>query len=84
LFQFISFRAALAIILSLGITLAFGNRIISSLKKLQVGESVRDLGLEGQKEKDGTPTMGGVMTDDGCGKSQLGSREARCFDDTAD
>lgn len=61
LFQFISFRAALAIILSLGITLAFGNRIISSLKKLQVGESVRDLGLEGQKEKDGTPTMGGVM-----------------------
>lgn len=61
MFQFISFRAALAIILSLGITLAFGNRIISSLRKLQVGESVRDLGLAGQIEKEGTPTMGGVM-----------------------
>jgi len=43
------------------ITLLFGNRIIRSLKRLQVGESVRDLGLSGQKEKEGTPTMGGVM-----------------------
>ena len=61
MFQFISFRAALAIILSLGISLAFGGRIIRSLKKMQVGESVRDLGLAGQKEKEGTPTMGGIM-----------------------
>ena len=56
-----SFRAALAILISLGITLVFGNRIIRSLKKMQVSESVRDLGLAGQKEKEGTPTMGGVM-----------------------
>ncbi len=61
LFQFVSFRAALAILISLGITLVFGNRIIRSLKKMQVSESVRDLGLAGQKEKEGTPTMGGVM-----------------------
>ncbi len=61
LFQFISFRAALAIILSLGISLVFGDRIIRSLKRLQVGEIVRDLGLQGQAEKSGTPTMGGVM-----------------------
>ncbi len=61
LFGFVSFRAALAIILSLGMSLAFGGRIISSLKKMQVGESVRDLGLEGQKAKEGTPTMGGIM-----------------------
>ncbi|NNE25872.1 MAG: phospho-N-acetylmuramoyl-pentapeptide-transferase [Saprospiraceae bacterium] len=61
LFQFISFRSALAIIISLSISLLFGGRIIRSLKKLQVGESVRDLGLEGQKEKEGTPTMGGII-----------------------
>jgi len=61
LFQFVSFRAAMAIIFSLGISLVFGDRIISSLKRLQVGETVRDLGLEGQKEKSGTPTMGGLM-----------------------
>ena len=61
LFQFISFRSALAIIISLGISLLFGGRIIRSLKKLQVGESVRDLGLDGQLEKEGTPTMGGII-----------------------
>ncbi|NNF21474.1 MAG: phospho-N-acetylmuramoyl-pentapeptide-transferase [Saprospiraceae bacterium] len=61
LFQFISFRSALAVIISLMITLLFGNRIIRSLKLLQVGESVRDLGLDGQKQKEGTPTMGGVI-----------------------
>ena len=61
LFQYITFRSGLAIILSLIISIVFGNRIISSLKRLQVGESVRDLGLEGQKEKEGTPTMGGVI-----------------------
>lgn len=59
--QYITFRAAFAIILSLLISLVFGGRIISSLKRLQIGESVRDLGLEGQKAKEGTPTMGGVM-----------------------
>ncbi len=61
LFKFVSFRAAMAILMSLGISLVFGDRIISSLRKLQVGETVRDLGLDGQKEKEGTPTMGGLM-----------------------
>lgn len=60
-FKYISFRAGMAIILSLGISLLLGSRIIRSLKRLQIGEIVRDLGLEGQKEKDGTPTMGGLI-----------------------
>ena len=60
-FQFISFRTLLAFILSLIISIIIGNRIIRSLKRLQIGESVRDLGLEGQLEKAGTPTMGGVI-----------------------
>lgn len=61
LYKFISFRAGAAIIFSLLISMIFGSRIISYLKKLQIGESVRDLGLAGQKEKEGTPTMGGVI-----------------------
>lgn len=61
LFQYISFRAAFAIILSLMISMVFGGRIIKFLRTLQIGETVRDLGLEGQKEKEGTPTMGGVI-----------------------
>lgn len=61
LFDYISFRAAAAIITSLLITMAFGNKLIALLHRLQVGESVRDLGLEGQKEKEGTPTMGGLI-----------------------
>ena len=61
LFRYITFRAGVAIILSLIISMMFGKRIISSLKRLQVGESVRDLGLEGQKQKEGTPTMGGFI-----------------------
>jgi phospho-N-acetylmuramoyl-pentapeptide-transferase len=61
LFQFISFRAALSIILSLTISLLMGKRLIAWLKRKQVGETVRDLGLEGQKEKEGTPTMGGLI-----------------------
>ncbi len=61
LFQYITFRAAFAIILSLLISLVFGGKIISSLKRLQVGETVRELGLEGQKAKEGTPTMGGII-----------------------
>ncbi len=61
LFQYISFRAGAAIITSMLISLIFGNRIIRSLKRLQVGETVRELGLDGQKEKEGTPTMGGFI-----------------------
>lgn len=61
LFDYISFRAGSAIILSLIISMLFGSRIIKYLKRLQIGETVRDLGLEGQKVKEGTPTMGGVI-----------------------
>jgi phospho-N-acetylmuramoyl-pentapeptide-transferase len=60
-FQYISFRAGMAIITSLIISMMFGDKLISMLRKKQVGESVRDLGLEGQKEKEGTPTMGGLI-----------------------
>ncbi|MBT8272938.1 MAG: phospho-N-acetylmuramoyl-pentapeptide-transferase [Bacteroidia bacterium] len=61
LFGFISFRAAMAIILSLLISTIYGKRIINYLRKKQVGETIRDLGLEGQSEKAGTPTMGGLI-----------------------
>ena len=61
LFQYITFRSALAVILSLLISTVFGKRIINFLRNQQVGETVRELGLEGQKEKAGTPTMGGVI-----------------------
>lgn len=61
LYQFITFRAGMAIIISLVISLLFGKRIINYLRKQQIGETVRDLGLEGQKAKQGTPTMGGVI-----------------------
>lgn len=61
LFQYISFRASLAIITSLIISMVFGSKLIKLLQKKQVGESVRDLGLEGQLEKAGTPTMGGLI-----------------------
>ena len=61
LFDYISFRAALAILTSLAVSLLFGKKLIQKLRNLQVGESVRDLGLEGQKEKEGTPTMGGLI-----------------------
>ena len=60
-FQYISFRAAMAVIASLLISMIFGKRIIKFLANKQVGESIRDLGLEGQTEKAGTPTMGGVI-----------------------
>ncbi|HBH23370.1 MAG TPA: phospho-N-acetylmuramoyl-pentapeptide-transferase [Cytophagales bacterium] len=60
-FQYISFRAGIAAMVSLLITITFGKRIINYLQSKQVGESVRDLGLEGQKAKEGTPTMGGLM-----------------------
>ena len=61
LFQYITFRSSSAIILSLVISLVLGKRIVRYLKRLQVGETVRDLGLTGQKEKEGTPTMGGFI-----------------------
>jgi phospho-N-acetylmuramoyl-pentapeptide-transferase len=61
LFGFLTFRAALAIILSLLISTIFGKKIINILSAKQVGETIRDLGLEGQKEKAGTPTMGGLI-----------------------
>lgn len=60
-FHYISFRAAMALIVSLLISLVFGKRIIDLLHKKQVGETVRDLGLTGQLEKKGTPTMGGLI-----------------------
>ncbi len=60
-FQYISFRAAAAVLTSLLISLVFGRRWIYYLNKRQVGETIRDLGLEGQKEKEGTPTMGGLI-----------------------
>lgn len=60
-FQYISFRAAGAVITSLLITIVFGKKLINYLRRKQVGETVRDLGLEGQKAKEGTPTMGGLI-----------------------
>ncbi len=60
-FQYITFRSGMALIFSLLISIIYGKRIINYLRKLQIGETVRELGLEGQKEKSGTPTMGGVI-----------------------
>jgi phospho-N-acetylmuramoyl-pentapeptide-transferase len=61
LFQYISFRAGAAALLSLMITILFGEKLISYLRRKQVGEDIRDLGLEGQLQKKGTPTMGGLI-----------------------
>ena len=60
-FQYITFRSALAIIMSLLISTVFGKRIIEYLRNKQIGETVRELGLDGQKQKAGTPTMGGLI-----------------------
>ncbi len=60
-FQYISFRAGMAAVLSLIVTITFGHRIIDWIRNRQIGETVRDLGLEGQSQKKGTPTMGGLM-----------------------
>ena len=60
-FQYISFRSASAVITSLIISMLFGKRIINMLRRKQIGESIRDLGLEGQDRKQGTPTMGGII-----------------------
>ena len=61
LFQYLSFRSALAFIFSLMISIRYGKNIINFLRKKQIGETIRDLGLSGQKEKKGTPTMGGLI-----------------------
>ena len=61
MFQYISFRASMAIILSLLIVIIFGRRVIDYLRRKQIGEDIRDLGLEGQLQKKGTPTMGGII-----------------------
>src|SRR5882724_3265246 len=61
LFQFITFRVLLAVLFSLVITMLYGRRLIQYLRKKQVGESVRDLGLAGEQQKKGTPTMGGII-----------------------
>ena len=61
LFQFLSFRASVTILLSLIFTLIYGKKIINYLRRKQIEETIRDLGLEGQAEKSGTPTMGGII-----------------------
>ena len=61
LFQFLTFRAGMSVLLSLVLATVYGKRIIRLLQRKQVGETVRDLGLEGQQEKAGTPTMGGII-----------------------
>ena len=61
MFKYVSFRSGLALILSLFISTAIGRRIIDRLQLLQIGETVRNLGLEGQMSKKGTPTMGGII-----------------------
>jgi len=61
MFQYLTFRASIAVITSLVISMVIGKRIIRLLHKKQIGESVRDLGLEGQSQKQGTPTMGGII-----------------------
>src|SRR6201996_3882645 len=60
-FQYITFRMAMAVITSLVVTTVFGSRLINYLRFKQVGETVRNLGLEGQMQKQGTPTMGGII-----------------------
>ncbi|HMB62070.1 MAG TPA: phospho-N-acetylmuramoyl-pentapeptide-transferase [Eudoraea sp.] len=61
LFRFLTFRASMAVLFSLILATAFGKKIILFLRRKQIGESIRDLGLEGQEKKEGTPTMGGLI-----------------------
>ena len=61
LFSYLSFRAAVTVIMALSISIVFGKKIINYLKVKQVGENIRELGLEGEKKKAGTPTMGGII-----------------------
>ncbi len=60
-FQYITFRSAMAFILSLLLSTIYGKRVVGFLRKQQIGETVRELGLAGQNEKAGTPTMGGLI-----------------------
>ena len=60
-FQYISFRSAMALITSLIVSLLFGGEIITLIRNKQIGEEVRELGLEGEESKKGTPTMGGLI-----------------------
>jgi len=61
LFQYLSFRASVSVILSLGISIIYGKKIIQYLRKNQIGENIRSLGLKGEDKKEGTPTMGGLI-----------------------
>ena len=61
LFQYISFRAAAAMVISLVISLLYGKNIIDLLRRKQIGETIRELGLAGENQKKGTPTMGGII-----------------------
>ena len=61
MWQYLSFRSVGAIILALLIGMIFGDRLINILRKKQIGEDIRNLGLDGQMEKKGTPTMGGII-----------------------
>ena len=61
LFSYLSFRAAVSVLLSLIISIVFGKKIINYLKRKQIGENIRELGLEGEDKKVGTPTMGGLI-----------------------
>ncbi|MDG1570861.1 phospho-N-acetylmuramoyl-pentapeptide-transferase [Robiginitalea sp. M366] len=61
LFRFLTFRAAMAVLLSLVLATVYGKRVIGYLRRRQIGETIRDLGLEGQQQKAGTPTMGGIL-----------------------
>jgi len=60
-FQYITFRSGMAVLLSLALSMIFGKRIINFIQKKQIGETIRELGLEGQNQKSGTPTMGGLI-----------------------
>jgi len=60
-FQYISFRSAMAVITSLLVSMVFGGKIINLIREKQIGEQIRELGLEGEKQKKGTPTMGGLI-----------------------
>ena len=61
MFQFLTFRIAMAVLLSLIIATVFGKKLIEFLQKKQIGETVRELGLQGEQQKKGTPTMGGII-----------------------
>ncbi len=61
LFQYLSFRASISVILSLGVSIIYGKKIIEFLRKKQISENIRSLGLDGEEKKKGTPTMGGLI-----------------------